>query len=160
MMTWRMGHLERSQKIYASPTLALWSMWGKNPCWAMEAVAREREMEFSFQWKPPVIGENLFSDEASIKTLIEGVQRTSGASLHGSMVKKKKKKLFPHANRETMETVTVFIFLGSEITSDGDCSHKIKRCLLLGRKAMTNLDKPRQHMKNQGHYFANKDPYN
>ena len=90
----------------------------------MEAVAREREMEFCFQWKPPVIGENPFSDEASIKTLIEGVQRTSGASLHGSMVKKKK-KLFPHANRETMETVTVFIFLGSEITSDGDCSHKI-----------------------------------
>ena len=60
----------------------------------MEAVAREREMEFSFQWKPPVIGENLFSDEASIKTLIEGVQRTSGASLHGSMVKKKKKNCF------------------------------------------------------------------
>ena len=41
---------------------------------------------------------------------------------------------------ETMETVTDFIFLGSQITADGDCSHKIKRCLLLGRKAMTNLD--------------------
>ena len=41
---------------------------------------------------------------------------------------------------ETMETVTDFIFLGSKITSDGDCSHEIKRCLLLGRKAMTNLD--------------------
>ena len=39
-----------------------------------------------------------------------------------------------------METVTDFIFLGSKITADGDCSHKIKRCLLLGRKAMTNLD--------------------
>ena len=39
-----------------------------------------------------------------------------------------------------METVTDFIFLGSKITVDGDCSHEIKRCLLLGRKTMTNLD--------------------
>ena len=43
-------------------------------------------------------------------------------------------------DRETMETVTDFIFLGSKITADGDCSQEIKRCLLLGRKAMTNLD--------------------
>ena len=43
-------------------------------------------------------------------------------------------------NGETMETVTDFIFLGSKITADGDCSHEIKRRLLLGRKAMTNLD--------------------
>ena len=41
---------------------------------------------------------------------------------------------------ETMETVTDFIFLGSKITADGDWSHEIKRCLLLRRKAMTNLD--------------------
>ena len=41
---------------------------------------------------------------------------------------------------ETMETVTDFIFLGSKTTADGDCSHEIKRCLLLGRKTMTNLD--------------------
>ena len=41
---------------------------------------------------------------------------------------------------ETMETVIDFIFLGSKITADGDCSHEIKRCLLLGRKVMTNLD--------------------
>ena len=41
---------------------------------------------------------------------------------------------------ETMETVTDFIFLGSKIAADGDCSHEIKRCLFLGRKAMTNLD--------------------
>ena len=43
-------------------------------------------------------------------------------------------------NEETMETVTDFIFLGSKITADGDCSHEIKRHLLLGRNAMTNLD--------------------
>ena len=41
---------------------------------------------------------------------------------------------------EIMETVTNFIFLGSKITADGNCSHEIKRCLLLGRKAMTNID--------------------
>ena len=44
-------------------------------------------------------------------------------------------------NGETMETVTDFVFLGSKITADGDCSHEIKRHLLLGRKAMTNLDR-------------------
>ena len=45
-----------------------------------------------------------------------------------------------HIDGETMETVTNFIFLGSKITEDGDCSHEIKRRLLLGRKVMTNLD--------------------
>jgi len=44
------------------------------------------------------------------------------------------------ANREKVETVTDFIFLGSKITADGDCGHEIKRCLLLGREAITNLD--------------------
>ena len=43
-------------------------------------------------------------------------------------------------NGETVETALDFIFLGSKITADGDCSHEIKRCLLLGRKVMTNLD--------------------
>ena len=43
-------------------------------------------------------------------------------------------------DEETMETVRDFIFLGSKITVDGDCSHEIKSCLLLGRKVMTNLD--------------------
>ena len=54
-----------------------------------------------------------------------------------------------------MEAVTDFIFLGSRITADSDCSHEIKRCLLLGRKA----DKPRQCTKKQRHYFAYKGPY-
>ena len=51
------------------------------------------------------------------------------------------------------ETVSDFIFWGSKITADGDCSHEIKRCLLFGRKVMTNLD---SILKKQGHYFANK----
>ena len=54
---------------------------------------------------------------------------------------------------ETVETVSDFIFWGSKIIADGDCSHEIKRCLLLGRKAMTNLD---SGLKNERHYFANK----
>ena len=55
---------------------------------------------------------------------------------------------------ETVETVADFIFLGSKITADGDCSHEIKRCLLFGRKVMTNLD---SIFKNRD-YFANKGP--
>ena len=54
---------------------------------------------------------------------------------------------------ETVETVTDFIFWSSKITADGDCSHEIKRHLLIGRKVMTN-----QHIKKQKHYFANKGP--
>ena len=56
---------------------------------------------------------------------------------------------------ETVETVTDFIFLDSQITADGDCSHEIKRHLLLGRKAIANLD---SILKKQQHYFANKGP--
>ena len=55
---------------------------------------------------------------------------------------------------ETMETVTDFFFLGSKITADGDCSPEIQRCLLIGRKAMTNLD---SILKSRD-YFANKGP--
>ena len=54
-----------------------------------------------------------------------------------------------------METVSDFIFLGSKITADGDCSHEIKRRLLIGRKVLTNL---RLHIQKQAHYFANKGP--
>ena len=55
---------------------------------------------------------------------------------------------------ETVEMVSDFIFWGSKITADGDCSHEIKRRLLLGRKVMTNLDS----IEKQRHYFANKGP--
>ena len=52
---------------------------------------------------------------------------------------------------ETVETVSDFILGGSKITADSDCSHEIKRCLLLGRKVMTNLD---SYIQKQRHYFA------
>ena len=54
----------------------------------------------------------------------------------------------------TVDTVADFIFLGSKITADGDCSHEIKRCLLLGRKVTTNLDS----ILKSRHYFVNKGP--
>ena len=56
---------------------------------------------------------------------------------------------------ETMETVTDSIFLGCKITADGTCSHEIKTCLLLGRKAMTNLES----VLKSSHYFAYQGPY-
>ena len=54
---------------------------------------------------------------------------------------------------ETVETVSDYIYGGSKITADGDCSHEIKRCLLLGKKILTNLD---SILKKQRHYFADK----
>ena len=60
-------------------------------------------------------------------------------------------------DRETMETVTDLIFLGSKVSTDGDCSHEIKRRLLLGRKAMTILD---SLLKSRDIYLADKGPSN
>ena len=59
-------------------------------------------------------------------------------------------------DREMMETVRDFIFGGSKITADGDCSHEIKRCLLTPWKE--SYDQPRQHIKKQRHYLADKGP--
>ena len=59
-------------------------------------------------------------------------------------------------DRETIETFSDFIFLGSKITADGDCSHEIKRRLLWKK----SYDQPRQHIQKQRHYFANKGPSN
>ena len=59
------------------------------------------------------------------------------------------------ANGKKVESVTDFIFLGSKITVNDDCSYEMKRHLLLGRKVMTNLDS----ILKSRHHFANKDPY-
>ena len=67
-----------------------------------------------------------------------------------------KTKIIPSSSQQIDgETVTDLIFLDSKITADGDCSHEIKRCLLFGSKAMTNLDST---VKSREHYFANKGP--
>ena len=83
--------------------------------------------------------------EEELKSLLMKVKEESGkAGLKLSIQKVKIMASGPIASRqidgETMEMVTDFNFLGSKITADGDCSHDIKRCLLLGRKVMTNLE--------------------
>ena len=83
--------------------------------------------------------------EAELKSLLMKVKEESGkASLKLNIQKTEIMASGPitswQIDGETMETVTDFIFLGSKITADGDCSHEIKRRLLLGREVMTNLD--------------------
>ena len=83
--------------------------------------------------------------EEELKSLLMKVKEESGkAGLKLNIQKTKIMASIPFTSwqidGETMETVSDFIFLGSKITADGDCSHEIKRHLLLGRKAMTNLD--------------------
>ena len=82
--------------------------------------------------------------EEELKSLLMKVKEESEKA--GLTLNIQKTKMSPgpitswQMDGETMETVTDFVCLGSKITADGDCSHEIKRCLLLGRKAMTNLD--------------------
>ena len=88
--------------------------------------------------------------EEKLKRLLMKVKEVSEKAGLKRNIKKKKKtttKILPSSTitswqieGEKVEAVTDFIFFGSKITADGDCSHEIKRCLLLGRKAMTNLD--------------------
>ena len=82
--------------------------------------------------------------EDKLKSLLMKVKESEKAGLKLSVKKSKIMASGPitswQINGEKMEIVTDFIFLGSKITAGGDCSHEIKRCLLLGRKAMTNLD--------------------
>ena len=87
----------------------------------------------------------MVESKEELKRLLKKVKEESEkAGLKLNIQKTKLMASSPITSREidgkTMETVTDFIFLGSKITADGDCSHEIKRRLLLGRKAMTNLD--------------------
>ena len=82
--------------------------------------------------------------EEELKSLLMKVKESEKVGLKLNIQKTKIMASAPitswEIDGETMEIVTDFIFGGSKITADGDCSHEIKRCLLLGRKAMTNLD--------------------
>ena len=84
------------------------------------------------------------SEEELKSLLIKGKEESEKVGLKLNIQKTKTMASGPvttwQIDRETVETVTDFIFLSSKITADGDCSHEIKTCLLLGRKAMTNLD--------------------
>ena len=85
----------------------------------------------------PLIAE---SEEEQKSFLMKVKEETEKVGLKLSIQKTKIMASGPITSWQTMETVSDFMFLGSEITTDGDCSHEIKRCLVLGRKAMTNLD--------------------
>ena len=87
----------------------------------------------------------MVENEEELKSLLMKVKEESGK--HGLKLNFQKTKIMASGpitswpiDRETMETVIEFIFLGPKITTDGDCSHEIKRFLIFGRKAMTNLD--------------------
>ena len=99
-----------------------------------------------------------FSAESEeLKSLLMKVKESEKAGLKFNIQKIKTMISGPitswQIDGEKVETVTDFIFLGFKINADGDCSHEIKRCLLLGRKTMTNLDsvlKSRRHFANKG----------
>ena len=97
--------------------------------------------------------------EEELKTLLMRVKENEKSGLKLNIQKTRIMASGPitswQIEREKVKPMTDFIFLGSKITADCDCSHKIKRHLLLGRKAMTNLD---SIFKKQRHYFANKSP--
>ena len=81
------------------------------------------------------------ADSEELKSLLMKVKEESEkVGLKLNIQKTKIMASGPITSWQTMETVTDFLLLGSKITADGDCSHEVKRCLLLGRKAMTNLD--------------------
>ena len=86
----------------------------------------------------------LMAESEELKSLLMKVKESEKVGLKLNIQKTKIMASSPitswQIDGETMETVTYFIFLGSRITADGECSHKIKRRLPLGRKAMTNLD--------------------
>ena len=95
--------------------------------------------------------------EEELKTLLmKGKEESEKAGLKLNIQKTKIMASGPITSWQIDgERVTVFIFLGSKITVDGDCSHEIKRCLLLGKKS---YDQRRQHIKKKRHYFVNKGP--
>ena len=96
--------------------------------------------------------------EEELKSLLMKVKQSEKVGLKLNIQKTKIMASGPitswQIDGETMETVIDFIFLGSKITADSNCSHEIKRCLLLGRKVMTNLES----ILKKRHYFTNKGP--
>ena len=102
----------------------------------------------------------LMAESEEVKSLLMKVKKSEEAGLKLNIPKTKIMASGPitswQIDGERVETVRDFILGGSKITADGDCSHEIKRCLFLGR----SYDQPRQHIKKQRHYFANKGPSN
>ena len=83
---------------------------------------------------------HIAESKEELKSLLMKVKEKNGKAGLKLNIQKTKIITSWQTDGKTLETVTDFLFLGSKITADGDCSHEIKRCLLLGRKVMTNLD--------------------
>ena len=104
-----------------------------------------RGHETSFLWATTALSTLVAESEEELKSLLMKVKEESEKAGLKLNIQRPKIMVFGpitswQIDGETMETVTEFIFLGSKITADGECSHEIKRHLLFGRKAMTNLD--------------------
>ena len=104
-----------------------------------------RGHETSFLWATTALSTLVAESEEELKSLLMKVKEESEKAGLKLNIQRPKIMVFGpitswQIDGETMETVTEFIFLGSKITADGKCSHEIKRHLLFGRKAMTNLD--------------------
>ena len=104
-----------------------------------------------------IIAENEEELKSLLKVKKESEKPGSKLSIHKTKIMASSPTTSWQIDGETMEAVTDFIFLGLKIIVDGNCSHEIKRCLLLGRKAMTNLD---IIFKKQRYHFAYKGLYN
>ena len=137
---------EYTKAVYCHPAYLTymqstsWEMLGWIKCKLKSRLPREISITSDMQMT------SLMSEsEENLKNLLMKVkEENEKAGLKFIIQKTKIMALGPipswQIDGETMETVTHFIFLGSKITADGDCSHEIKTCLLLGRKAMANLD--------------------
>ena len=114
-------------------------------CWADEAQSGIKIARRNINNLRYADATTLMAESKELKSLLKKVKEES--EKFGLKLNIQKMKIMASSpitsweiDGEIVETVTDFIFLGSKITADGDCSHEIKRCLLLGRKAMTNLD--------------------
>ena len=138
---------EYIKAVYCHPSYltSMQSTSSEMPGWMRHKLNSRLQGEISVTSDMQMISPLMAESEEGLKSLLMKVKEESGKV--GLKLNIQKMKIMASGSitswqidGETVETVTGFIFLGSKITADGDCSHKIKRCLLLGRKAMTNLD--------------------
>ena len=138
---------------------------------SMESTSCEMPGWMSYKLESRLLGGNInnlrYADDTTLmaenKEKLKSLLMRGRVGLKLSIQRTKIMASLPITSRqiegEKVEAVTDFIFLGSKITTDSDCSHTIKRCFLLGRKVMTNpSSSSRQHIKKQRHYFADKGP--